>query len=65
MIDKPAFLSSLCAEAFQDQSVVAAYRYRPPYPTAIFDILVGLIHVVWEYPGDGGRASLRGLAPLL
>ncbi len=26
------------AEAFQDQSVVEAYQYRPPYPDATFDI---------------------------
>jgi SAM-dependent methyltransferase len=31
------------AEAFQDQSVVEAYRYRPPYPAETFDILTQLL----------------------
>ena len=28
---------------FQDASVVDAYQYRPPYPLATFDVLVGLM----------------------
>jgi SAM-dependent methyltransferase len=31
------------ASIFQDASVVAAYRHRPPYPTETFDILAGLM----------------------
>jgi trans-aconitate methyltransferase len=31
------------AEAFQDQSVVEAYRHRPPYPASTFDILTHLL----------------------
>jgi SAM-dependent methyltransferase len=31
------------ATAFKDQQVVDAYRYRPPYPQKVFDILAGLI----------------------
>ncbi len=31
------------AEAFQDQSVVEAYRHRPPYPASTFDILTDLL----------------------
>ncbi len=31
------------AGAFQDPDVVAAYRYRPPYPEELFDLLVSLI----------------------
>ncbi len=36
---------------FGDESIVAAYRYRPPYPTATFDILSGLM-------ADGPRLVL-------
>jgi SAM-dependent methyltransferase len=32
------------AEAFKDQRVVDAYRYRPPYPKEVFDLLAGLIN---------------------
>jgi len=31
------------ADAFQDQSVVEAYRHRPPYPASTFDILAQLL----------------------
>src|SRR5260370_41319221 len=31
------------AAAFQDQSVVEAYRHRPPYPAETFDILTRLL----------------------
>ncbi len=31
------------AETFKDHQVVDAYRYRPPYPDEVFDILTGLI----------------------
>jgi SAM-dependent methyltransferase len=31
------------AKAFQDLSLVEPYRYRPPYPAQLFDVLAGLI----------------------
>jgi trans-aconitate methyltransferase len=43
MIHKPTQFAPEYAEPFQDVSVVAAYRYRPPYPDAVFSILAGLI----------------------
>lgn len=42
-IPKPKHLGVEYAQQFQDKSVVAAYRYRFPYPDAVFTILVGLI----------------------
>ena len=43
MIQKPKQFSSEYAEPFQDPSVVAAYRHRPPYPAEVFEILAGLV----------------------
>lgn len=43
MLPKPAHLGSEYGAQFQDQSVVAAYRYRPPYPDEVFSILTSLI----------------------
>ena len=43
MKPKPVHLSTIYAEQFRDESVVAAYRQRPDYPPATFDILAGLI----------------------
>src|SRR5205085_11971194 len=40
---KPDFLSDEAAAAFQDADVAAAYQHRPPYPPAVFDILVTLV----------------------
>jgi 2-polyprenyl-3-methyl-5-hydroxy-6-metoxy-1,4-benzoquinol methylase len=31
------------AEAFSYPGVASAYRYRPPYPEMVFDVLTGLI----------------------
>jgi hypothetical protein len=31
------------AQAFQDPTVALAYRYRPPYPAAVFEILAELV----------------------
>lgn len=42
MRPKPAFLGPHQAAAFQDEAVAWAYRFRPPYPKATFDILVNL-----------------------
>ena len=43
MVPKPKHLGRQYADQFQDASVVAAYRHRPTYPPATFDILAGLI----------------------
>jgi SAM-dependent methyltransferase len=43
MQPKPEYFGTFYAEAFKDQQVVDAYRYRPPYPQEVFDILAGLI----------------------
>lgn len=43
MLPKPDHLGSAYAGQFADPSVVAADHHRPPYPAAVFDILVGLV----------------------
>ncbi len=43
MQPKPEQFGAVYAETFKDQRVVEAYRYRPPYPAEIFDILAALI----------------------
>lgn len=43
MIQKPRYLGPEFGAQFKDESIVEAYRYRPPYPTEIFDILADLI----------------------
>lgn len=43
MRPKPDFLSPHAAAAFQDAGVARAYRYRPTYAAAVFDILAGLV----------------------
>ena len=43
MLPKPEHLGPAYAAQFQDQSVVAAYRFRPPYPDEVFRILADLI----------------------
>jgi SAM-dependent methyltransferase len=43
MQPKPEHFGAPFAEAFKDQRVVDAYRYRLPYPDEVFDILAGLI----------------------
>lgn len=43
MQPKPEHFSTYYAEAFKDHRVVDAYRYRPPYPDEVFDILADLI----------------------
>lgn len=40
---KPKHLRSEYAELFGDRSVVAAYRFRPPYPAELFKVLSSLI----------------------
>ena len=61
MQPKPDFLGPQAAAAFQDPSVAAAYRYRPPYPPEVFDILAELIvdrprHVLDVGAGTGALA---------
>ena len=43
MQPKPENFSTSYAETFKDHNVVDAYRHRPPYPDAVFDILASLI----------------------
>lgn len=62
---KPRHLERDYAEQFQDRSVVAAYRRRPPIPAPVFDILLDLIvdepRVVLD-AGCGTGAVARELA---
>jgi SAM-dependent methyltransferase len=63
---KPDHLGPEYGAQFGDPSVVAAYRHRPPYPPAVFDVLVGLIvdepRAVLDV-GTGTGEIARGLAP--
>jgi len=43
MKPKPKHLAPKYGAQFKDQSIVTAYRRRPPYPDETFDILTGLI----------------------
>lgn len=43
MKPKPKHLAPEYGAQFKDQSIVTAYRRRPPYPDETFDILTGLI----------------------
>jgi methylase of polypeptide subunit release factors len=43
MIPKPKHLRPRYGHQFQDESVAAAYRKRPPYPVELFDALEGLM----------------------
>lgn len=43
MLPKPKHLGPEYGAQFGDDSVVAAYRFRPPYPAEVFDILVSLM----------------------
>ena len=66
MKPKPKHLGQEYASQFQDQSVVDAYRHRPPYPPQTFEILAGLIRsepkIVLDI-GCGTGKIARGLAP--
>lgn len=44
MEQKPEVFGIQYAETFKDHQVVAAYRFRPPYPPEIFTILAGLLN---------------------
>lgn len=68
MIARPQHFSPQNALSFQDQSVVAAYRYRPPYPDEIFTILLKLITAPPRRVLDVGCGTgdlARRLAPLV
>jgi SAM-dependent methyltransferase len=43
VINRPAHFMPEVAASFQDEGVVVAYQYRPPYPAAVFDRLTDLI----------------------
>lgn len=43
MLEKPSYLGLEYASAFGEQSVVAAYTHRPPYPDEVFDVLQSLM----------------------
>jgi len=66
MLPKPAHLAPKYGAQFRDKGVVDAYSTRPPYPTEVFDILVGLIpaepRTVLEL-GCGTGDIARQLAP--
>ena len=67
---QPKQFSYEYASIFQDQSVVDAYRHRPIYPAAVFDILLDLIpaycapRTVLD-AGCGTGFIARKLAPLV
>ena len=43
MFQKPRFFATEHAQVFKHQSIADTYRYRPPCPAGVFDILAGLI----------------------
>ncbi len=43
MLPKPRHLATEYGEQFKDCSIAEAYKYRPPYPDEVFDILNTLI----------------------
>jgi trans-aconitate methyltransferase len=57
VLQKPPHWKSEYAEQFKDRGIVEAYRYRPPYPAEVFDILEGLIE---ETPGSLRRVLDAG-----
>ncbi len=50
-IPKPKHLGPEYGAQFGDESIVAAYRHRPPYPAEVFEVLDGLM-------ADGPRVVL-------
>ena len=61
MQSKPEHFGTEYAETFKDQRVVEVYRYRPPYPAEVFDILAALVvdeprHVLDVGAGSGDIA---------
>jgi SAM-dependent methyltransferase len=68
MADRPARWSPEVGEAFQFRGVASAYRHRPTYPPAVFDVLIGLVagepRAVLDL-GCGTGNVARPLAPLV
>jgi SAM-dependent methyltransferase len=69
MSGRPEFWGARHSERFADASVIAAYRYRPPYPDVLIDRLVTLIteepRAVLDVgcgPGNLARPLLRRVA---
>jgi SAM-dependent methyltransferase len=68
MLPQPKHLGPIYGSVFQDDSVVEAYQFRPPYPDEVFRLLTS--HVV-ERPrrvldvGCGTGHLARRLAPLV
>lgn len=63
---KPAHLGPVYAAQFQDAAIVAAYPVRPPYPSAVFDVLTSLMvepRIALD-AGCGTGDIARRLAPL-
>jgi len=66
MSERPAGWGAQHAARFTDPSIIAAYRYRPPYPDALLELLAALItdepRVVLDIgcgPGNIARPLLR------
>ena len=63
MDDKPKQWSAEYGSIFQDESVVAAYQFRPTYPPETFTFLLRLIpqlsRTAWFSMLDVERALLR------
>ena len=70
MSERPSQFRFEYSSIFQDESVVRAYRYRPQYPAATFDLLVDLLpancrpRAVLD-AGCGTGFVARPLAPLV
>src|SRR5262245_16701247 len=63
---KPVHLGARYAAMFQDEDVCRAYRARPPYPAALFDLLEELTDPPCRVVLDAGAGPgdiARGLAP--
>jgi trans-aconitate methyltransferase len=70
MAERPKQWSSEYASIFQDESVVAAYQFRPTYPPETFTVLASLIPPTVAQPtvldaGCGTGAIARPLAPFV
>lgn len=69
MSGRPEFWGARHSERFADASIIAAYRYRPPYPDVLIDRVVALIteepRAVLDVgcgPGNLARPLLRHVA---